>query len=73
MGLIDGHGNPVTEEEMDARMYPLKHLSLSKRDLFAAMAMQAVLNAHGEDYESIIAERAVKYADALIKELNKQK
>jgi len=45
---------------------------LTKREYFAALAMQSVLSTHGEDYPEIIAVRALRYADALINELNKE-
>jgi hypothetical protein len=44
---------------------------LTKREYFAALAMQSVLSTHGEDYPELIAGRALKYADALINALNK--
>jgi hypothetical protein len=44
---------------------------ISKRELFAAMAMQGVLFG-GEYIESVVvANQAVKYSDALLAELNK--
>lgn len=46
---------------------------LSKRELFAAMAMQGCLAAHDDVFEpSTLAKDAVEYADALIKELAKE-
>lgn len=43
---------------------------LTKRELFAAMAMQGLLAGFAEDYEQT-ASAAVKQADALLKELAK--
>ena len=49
---------------------------LTKRELFAAMAMQGELasddGAFYLDNESLLASRSVRYADALIAELNKE-
>ena len=46
---------------------------LTKRELFAAMAMQGMLADHTCDAEpDAFAEVAVNYADALIAELNKE-
>lgn len=60
---------------------------LSKRELFAAMAMQSIMSATGEDgdlkliyptreldtkYEKSLVEAATRYADALIKELSER-
>jgi len=48
-------------------------LGLTKRELFAYGAMKAVIASHGEDYpETMAAATAIKYADALITELNKK-
>jgi hypothetical protein len=43
---------------------------LTKREYFAAMAMQGLIDKRG-NAESITAKTAVSYADALIKELSK--
>jgi hypothetical protein len=43
---------------------------LTKRELFAAMAMQGIVSASGHG-PKICAERAVECADALIAELSK--
>lgn len=48
---------------------------LTKREYFAAMAMQGIIanNHHGPDeYVKQAAREAVQYADALIEQLNKQ-
>ena len=57
--------------------YPVKglgphYMGLTKRELFAAMAMQGLLNTHTE-FTTIYtyATDAVRLADALISELNK--
>ena len=44
---------------------------LTKREYFAAMAMQGLVDRH-ISYE-VVAEHAVKYGDALLKELDKPK
>lgn len=44
---------------------------LTKREYFAAMAMQGML-AEGHDSFRIVAKHAVDQADALIEELNKE-
>lgn len=45
------------------------HRGLTKRELFAAMAMQALAD---EEYPEGCAHEAVKYADALLAELAKE-
>ena len=53
---------------------------LTKRELFAAMAMQGLLSDNdyspytlrNGDYINTLGEQCVKYADALIAELNKE-
>lgn len=51
-------------------------VGLTKREYFAAMAMQAyltgVINVGGNNDEVLITQMAVRYADALLKELNKE-
>lgn len=46
---------------------------LTKREYFAAMAMQGLLTKFGNDYELQIAKDAIYWADTLIEELNKAK
>jgi len=54
-------------------------IGLTKREYFAAQAMQALLTGkietipedEGKTWGKIISERSVEYADALIKELEK--
>lgn len=58
---ITSHGDPVSITDQHG---------LTKREYFAAMAMQGMLS-DPERY-GVIAKGAVKFADALIKELNKE-
>lgn len=45
---------------------------LTKRELFAAMALQALIgNVQYHTYQDMVASDAAKYADALLKELAK--
>jgi len=61
---------PLNEESSDRIEYI--YSGLTKRELFAAMAMQAICTHEGTRAESIyVASRAVKLADALLIELNK--
>jgi hypothetical protein len=46
---------------------------LTKREYFAAMALQGMLAKYGSDYQVQTAKEAVYFADALIEELNKTK
>jgi hypothetical protein len=62
----------IDEEDGESVAFNVFNQGLTKREYFAAMAMQAVLSTHGEDYPEIIAVRALRYADALINELNKE-
>lgn len=67
---------PQTELErlsLETTAEPIMRGGLTKRELFAAMAMQA-LNSHsqiGHNAPAKIAEMAVEQADLLIEELNK--
>ena len=70
------HGNdwayPVVEQAVNPEVWNT-YPGLTKRELFAAMAMQglcASLNEGSWSYEQL-SEYSVKHADALIKELNK--
>lgn len=49
------------------------HYSLTKREYFAGLALQALLSSpHLEtDDHELVSEDAVRYADALLKELDK--
>lgn len=46
---------------------------LTKREYFAAMALQGMLAKYGSDYQVQNAKEAIYWADALIEELNKTK
>ena len=48
-------------------------MGLTKREYFAAMALQGMLAKYGSDYQVQTAKEAVYFADALIEELNKNK
>jgi len=54
---------------------PPKGIGLTKREYFAAMAMQGILSGYTETnvtgLEKVLCESAVNYSDALIAELNK--
>lgn len=67
-----GYGDTITfyDPNGSKQFFPYER-GLTKRELFAAVAMKAVLETHGEDLPKIIAFRALEYADALINELNK--
>ena len=51
----------------------LPNNGLTKREYFAAMAMQGLLAKFGSDYQVQNAKEAIYWADALIEELNKTK
>ena len=51
----------------------LPNNGLTKREYFAAMAMQGLLAKYGSDYQVQNAKEAIYWADALIEELNKTK
>lgn len=60
----------------DDRIVPARdseYEGLTKREYFAALAMQSLCNNHHGYYPEVVAERAVLAADALIEELNKEK
>lgn len=63
---------PAFPSETDTHYY----LGLTKRELFAAMAMQGVLSngscVDENAYTNIITKDAVRIADALIEQLNKE-
>jgi len=63
--------------EVDRNSNPLKeHLGLTKREYFAAMAMQGIVSNH-QMIDTVdwiwLAENSVKAADALINALNQEK
>jgi len=64
------------ETKANEPVYPNKFVpilyGLTKREYFAAMAMQGLLALGGVVYQSPV-KSAVEYADALIEELNKTK
>ncbi len=64
---------PTTERnwvnQNDTEMVTGLFGGLTKREYFAAMAMQGLVSYYGTGFER--AEQAVKQADALISELNK--
>lgn len=70
-------------QELDRESGEFSHITggLTKRELFAAMAMQglcviAIPGSHNSDvpiWNSVRAKQAVSMADALIKELNEEK
>ena len=51
----------------------LPNNGLTKREYFAAMALQGMLAKYGSDYQVQNAKEAIYWADALIEELNKTK
>ena len=65
------------ETKANEPAYPNKQVSswkgLTKREYFAAMAMQGLLADYESEYIEDYSKYAVKLADALIEELNKTK
>lgn len=64
---------PITTQYVDAWGNPkaVQYIGLSKREMFAAMAMQSLMGVYREwtnSYE--LSNVAVKYADALLEKLN---
>ena len=60
--------NPITENTLRG------HMGLTKREYFAAMAMQGILaDPDNQGYAEGIAKDAVKMADELITQLNQTK
>ena len=55
------------------KMDTINYTGLTKREYFAAMAMQGMLAKYGSDYQVQNAKEAIYWADALIEELNKTK
>lgn len=70
--------NPIKHFHSEGKDVSKVHNGLTKREYFAAMAMQGLIAhncAHFKDedlHETGIAKRSVKLADALIKTLNEQ-
>lgn len=52
---------------------PEAHTGLTKREQFAAMAMQGILSCDNSEFSHIAAQRAVECADALLFELDNSK
>jgi hypothetical protein len=50
-----------------------KSNGLTKREYFAAMALQGLLAKYGSDYQVQITKDVIYWTDALIEELNKTK
>jgi hypothetical protein len=68
---LDPNGNLIPEPiRYDDN--PTVGYVLTKREYFAALAMQGILTKNNSTKE-VIAEMAVEHADALIKALNKEK
>lgn len=70
---------PISPVKVAGELFTDVHLGLTKREYFAAMAMQALIPSHREvelddavkfEYEGC-AMNAVEFADALIAELSK--
>jgi hypothetical protein len=57
-------------EQTLPEIYEVYHGHLSRRETFAAMAMQGLIS-DGLQEQRLVARQAVQYADALLKELNK--
>ena len=69
-----GESEYRAHKDGDAREWRLPVAGLTKRELFAAMAMQGELASYGPDpgpRTSSVARFSVEMADALIAELNK--
>ena len=65
------------ETKANEPAYPNKFVptlyGLTKREYFAAMALQGMLAKYGSDYQVNNAKEAIYWADALIEELSKKK
>ncbi len=57
----------------ESGFYTVPLSDLSKREQFAAMAMQGILSCDNSEFSHIAAQRAVECADALLFELEKSK
>lgn len=68
------HSNEPINSIPDLNNHPSDWYGLTKREYFAAMAMQGIISNPNNHYVTSysIAERAVQIADALIEQLNKQ-
>ena len=69
------YGGLVFPSKLETPRGSIEGLGITKRELFAAMALQAYIagrsDLHGAPPPITAAERAVEYADALLKELDK--
>lgn len=63
-------GGAVNAKDVDAQYWERQYHGLTKRELFAAMAMEGQLARYG-DVNGTLCMMAVAYADGLIAELNK--
>lgn len=63
--------NPLSRTNLTEKREKDHCSGLTKREYFAAMAMQGILDNEGTISEGNVAKWSVQYADALIKELNK--
>lgn len=72
-GALDAYLEVHNEEEVRRDILALTGMRWAERRMFAAMAMQGMLSSESESdgaYRSeIAAKRAVKFADALLEEL----
>ena len=68
--------SPTVYADLDAngqRELYCDQAGLSKREQFAAMAMQGILSCDNSEFSHIAAQRAVECADALLFELDNSK
>ena len=75
MNNSDMPAAPISEEETDRVLDGVKIFTgLTKREYFAAKAMQGILAKYGPDEQEVnlTANDAVKHADALLKELKEE-
>ena len=59
---------PMWCEQLERQLH-----GLTKREYFAAMAMQAIIACDNSEFSHIAAQRAVDYANALLAELERTK
>ena len=65
--IVSQSAFPQKIEHPDGDIYTK---GLTKREYFAAMAMQGLIDQYKIEYQYICAKKSVKMADALIKALN---
>ena len=58
-------------KDFEDPLHQIKTIGITKREYFAAKAMQGVL-ATGVNHDQTVAYYSVKFADALLKELSKE-